>query len=136
MITAVAGILTAVAVLIGALNQAGFFKTSSSSNSNSTLAVTPTEPERTLGHWLLVQKCPQDKACEQPFRLSDATATYIFEENYRVRLKVATESEVVAKEERTGGVATSARLLSARDRASADGRCQTSAPLDQGTFEE
>jgi hypothetical protein len=43
-----------------------------------------------MSYWLTVQKCPQDKACEQPFRLSDATATYIFEENYRIRLNVAT----------------------------------------------
>lgn len=89
IITALAGIVTAIAVLIGALNQIGFFK--SSSNSNSTTALlTPVEPESILSYWLTVQKCPVSKPCEQPFRLSDATATYIFEDNYGVRLNVIT----------------------------------------------
>jgi hypothetical protein len=90
VITALAGIVTAIAVLIGALNQIGFFKSSSNSNSSSTASPTRAEPERIMSYWLTVQKCPQGKACEQPFQLSDATATYIFEENYRVRLNVTT----------------------------------------------
>jgi hypothetical protein len=89
IITAFAGIITAIAVLIGALNQIGFFKGSSNSNSTSTTLPTPAQTESILSYWLTVQKCPQDKPCEQPFRLSDATATYIFEDNYRVRLNVS-----------------------------------------------
>lgn len=60
----------------------------SDDGTGSTETIRPVGPERMFSYWLMVQKCPRGKPCEQPFRLADAT--YIFEENFRVRLNVTT----------------------------------------------
>src|SRR5262249_7210981 len=61
-----------------------------STNTANTNTLAPVG-EKSLSYWLLVQKCRgnRESDCAAPFPLA-ADATYIFEENYRVRLNVAT----------------------------------------------